>query len=109
MKDVFTVEWTGSYPSLCSGCWEITYKGEPVDLPEDVYNSEMNTYGSYQTWHFENWLEVFEDYEDGLNFDDWIKANSWVDSITTDPAERLELYLKIQEKDWRHNSCGGCI
>lgn len=31
--------------------------------------------GTYSEWHFEDWMEVFEDYEDGLCFDEWIKSN----------------------------------
>lgn len=109
MKDKFTVEWTGSYPNLCSGEWKITYEGKPVKLSKELAKDCMNTAGTYSSWHFEDWSEVFEDYSDGLEFDEWIAANPWVSAITKDKPEQMELYWKIQEKDWRHGSCGGCI
>jgi hypothetical protein len=54
MKDVFTVNWTGSYPNLCSGVWETTYNGESVLLPEDKISSDMDTSGTYSSWYFED-------------------------------------------------------
>ena len=69
-------EWTGEYPCLCCGEWRLTIGG--VDwsnaIPIDKRYSHMNTAGTYQEWHFEDWQEVFEDYEDGLEFDEWILA-----------------------------------
>ena len=106
---MFEVEWTGGFPNLCSGEWIIKKDGKVVDLPEEVRCESMGTYGTYSTWHFEDWNEVFENYDDGLGFEEWIKANQWVVEIAPTKPEQLELYLKISEQDWRHNSCGGCI
>lgn len=107
---MFEVEWTGDYPHLCSGEWIIKKDGKIIELPKSVSKSHMGTLGTYSEWTFdENYCEFFEDYEDGLCFEDWIVVNIWVKRITTDVTEQKELYKKISEKDWRHNSCGGCI
>lgn len=106
---MFEVTWTGAYPNLCSGEWVILKNGVRVEIPAEFRNASMNTFGTYSTWHFENWEEVFEDYEDGLIFEEWIKVNSWVYTIATTEPEQRELYQKIADEDWRHNSCGGCI
>lgn len=106
---MFEVEWTGSYPNRCSGEWVITKNGQRIELPEDLKKSPMGTFGTYSTWHFENWNEVFDDYDDGLDFDEWIVANPWAAEIAPTVPDQQELYLKISDKDWRHNSCGGCI
>jgi hypothetical protein len=109
-------EWTGSYPNLCSGSWLITIDGENLPIPDDKINNDMNTYGIYSSWHFEDWSEVFEDYGDGLECSAWIDENkTWIKqsliSIGINPEEfdYAALYAAIQEKDWRSNSCGGCI
>lgn len=107
---MFQVKWTGSYPCLCCGEWRILKNGIDVSqvIPNDI--TEMNTYGIYQSWHFDdNWIEVFEDYEDGLECDDWIKANAWIDKICDSYDEKVELFKAIQEQDFRTGSCGGCI
>ena len=101
-------EWTGSYPCLCDGEWklyinEIDYTNS---IPIDKQSEPMNTYGTYEEWHFEDWLEVFEDYVDGLSFEDWIKENSWVLDL---PASPQDVYEAFQACDWRYGSCGGCI
>ena len=70
----------------------------------------MNTFGTYEEWHFEDWIEVFEDYEDGLMCDEWIAENKyWLDDITDDYNIQTEIFYAISEEDFRHNSCGGCI
>ena len=110
MSNVFEVNWTGRYPSLCFGEWIIKYKGDIITLPENLQKAEMKTYGTYSSWHFEDWREVFDDYEDGVGMSSWIKDNDcWISKITNNQEEKEELFLKIQEKDWRHGSCGGCI
>ena len=65
-------KWSGSYPCLCYGKWTLKVNGKDVSnmIPKELRESSMNTYGTYQTWHFEDLLEVFEDYEDGLDCDD---------------------------------------
>lgn len=58
------VEWTGKWPCLCYGEWKLTIDGEDRSsfIPEELRRSEMGTFGIYSSWHFENWIEVFEDY-----------------------------------------------
>lgn len=109
---MFEVEWTGRYPSLCYGEWKISKNGEDVShfIPEDLRHSSMGTFGTYQRWHFEAWLEVFDSYEDGLTANHWINRNfSWICKFCRSKAEMKELYQAINKKDWRHGSCGGCI
>ena len=101
-------KWTGSYPCLCSGRWELTIDGVNFTdvIPPELRTKPMNTFGEYQSWHFENWIEVFESYVDGLPFECWIKENEWVNNL---PCNPFEVYLAFNENDWRHGSCGGCI
>lgn len=103
-----TATWTGDWPVLCHGEWKLEVDGVDYThlIPEDMRESPMNTFGTYQSWHFEDWMEVFEDYEDGLYFGDWYAANPWVDAI---PAPAIEIYCAFAEQDWRPGSCGGCI
>ena len=107
------VEWTGGYPTLCFGEWVIVIDGMKLT---GIESGDFNTFGVYQSWHFEDWSEVFEDDEDGIEFEDWKEQppNGLVDSLKMHGFEVSEellylLYEKIQEADWRHNSCGGCI
>ena len=105
-------KWSGSYPCLCYGKWTLIVNDKDVSdkIPEDLRDSSMNTYGTYQTWHFENCLEVFEDYTSGLDCYDWIKENKkWLDEITTELDTQKEIYQAINEQDFRSGSCGGCI
>lgn len=106
-------KWSGSYPNLCSGEWTLIVDGKDVSdkIPNNLRNSEMNTYGSYQSWHFdENYSEVFENYHDGLECDEWIKANKdWIDTISTDYGVQVDIFHAINASDWRHGSCIGCI
>jgi hypothetical protein len=111
------VEWTGSYPCLCSGEWIIKYKDVELNVPENLKHREMGTLIEYSTWQFdENWMEEWESHTDGLDKDTWIKRNEeWITKMFEEKdikvTEELlsELYDKIQEEDWRHGSCGGCI
>ena len=106
------VKWTGKYPCLCSGEWILMIDGEDKSnlIPEDLRGNEMGTYGVYSSWHFENWDEVFEDYQDGMDCDEWIKHNKyWLDNISTDQTIQKQLFYEFQASDWRHGSCGGCI
>ena len=104
--------WSGSYPNLCHGEWTLKVDGNNVSglIPKELRHDEMKTYGTYQSWHFENWMEVFEDYEDGLVCDEWIAENKyWLDTITNDLDIQEEIYYAINKQDWRAGSCGGCI
>lgn len=121
----FKVEWTGDYPSLCVGEWELYRKYEDILedgskdegyddisnlIPEYLRRKPMNTYGQYSSWYFdEDYCEHFEEYTDGLNFEDWCKENeSWIHLIC-DPKDYKSLYEAFNEHDWRYESCGGCI
>lgn len=105
-------KWSGSYPCLCSGKWALIVDGKDASskIPDKLRHSEMNTAGTYQSWHFENWNEVFEDYEDGLECEEWIKENKyWLDTISADYNTQSDIFHAINASDWRHGSCGGCI
>ena len=114
---MFDIKWTGDYPTLCFGEWIIKYNGKELELPENITKSHMNTFGEYESWHFDdNWSEVFESYVDGLNEFEWLTSNmSWVRplftkySIPFNEKSLKEFYKKIQEQDFRTGSCGGCI
>ena len=107
-------EWTGSYPNLCSGEWKLWYKGKRVALPPEQVGRDMNTLSTYSSWHFEDWMEVFEDYEDGMDVEEWV-GQEWVkkmldeNDIPTCRSNAIALYEEINKEDWRHGSCGGCI
>lgn len=111
------VEWTGSYPCLCHGEWIIKYEGIELTIPEDKKDRPMNTFGEYDTWYFgEDYYEEWESYTDGLEKDDWIRFNlHWIEPMFNEYHIEItdellsELFDKIQEEDWRYNSCGGCI
>ena len=107
-----TAKWSGSYPCLCNGEWTLKVDGKNVSkkIPDDLRESSMNTYGIYQSWHFEDWMEVFEDYEDGLDCEEWIEENDeWLSEITTDYSIKEQIFTAIQSEDFRSGSCGGCI
>lgn len=104
--------WSGSYPCLCFGEWTLKVNGKDVSkkIPDDLRESSMNTYGTYQSWHFEDLIEVFEDYEDGLDCEEWIEENNeWLNKITTDYSIKEQIFKAIQSEDFRSGSCGGCI
>ena len=104
--------WSGRYPTKCFGKWTLEVNGVDVSMyiPAELRRDSMNTYRTYQRWYFKNWLEEFEDYEDGLMRDEWIAENKyWLDVITNDINIQMEIFYAINEKDWRHGECGGCI
>ena len=106
-------KWSGRGFALCIGKWTLKVNGEDVTnkIPEDLRKSDMNTFGTYKRWFFnENWIEEWEDYEDGLDCEEWIAANKeWIDTITTDHKTKQEIYYAINAEDFRRGSCGGCI
>ena len=128
MDKQIEVKWTGSYPNLCSGVWEITIDGMSINdnsKMQNTYDSmlkrNMGTEGSYESWHFENWSEVFESYDDGLYFDDWVKSTQAVElrlmiddnliqkQTKMSDSDMKNLFSELQNNDWRASSCGGCI
>lgn len=107
------VEWTGKWPCLCSGEWKLYIDGMDKSelIPENLRQSDMGTFGTYSSWYFDDdYLEQFEDYEDGMECDEWIEHNKyWLNNISTEHNVQEELYYAFQASDWRHGSCGGCI
>ena len=101
-------KWSGEYPCRCSGEWSLFIGGINYShmIPENLRTSHMNTAGTYQEWHFVDWVEQFEDYEDGLEFEEWIAENPWVHDL---PASLFDIYLAFQAEDFRPGECGGCI
>ena len=101
-------KWSGKYPCRCSGEWSLFIGGVDYShmIPENLRTSHMNTAGTYQKWHFVDWIEQFEDYEDGLEFAEWIAKNEWVMSL---PAAPQDVFYAIQTQDFRPGECGGCI
>jgi len=117
-----TVDWSGKYPCLCSGRWTIYINEMELVLPEGMYGSSMNTAGQYSSWHFDdNYCEEFDHYYDGLEYDEWIKENKWLQysieclakfySLEYCYSETLlrKIYDEINGEDFRSGSCGGCI
>ena len=101
-------KWSGEYPCRCSGEWSLFIGGINYShmIPENLRTSHMNTAGTYQEWHFVDWIEQFEDYEDGLEFEEWVAENPWVHDL---PASLFDIYLAFQAEDFRPGECGGCI
>ena len=121
----FKTEWTGEYPSLCVGEWKLYREYEDILedgtkdigyddisnlIPEELKHEPMYTYGQYNSWYFdENYCEQFEDYTNGLDFEDWcIENEDWIHLICESKVYR-DLYEAFNEEDWRYESCGGCI
>ncbi len=106
--------WTGEYPHLCNGKWQLKVNDKWVSdkIPKDLREDSMNTYKKYENWHFANdYREVVrENYYDGLKCDEWLAENKeWLDSITTDENVQKDIFEVINEEDFRRGSCGGCI
>lgn len=104
--------WSGEWPCLCHGEWTLIMNGKDVSdkIPKNLRTSSMNTYGTYSSLHFENWQEVFEEYNDGLRCEEWIQENkAWLNEISEDLEIQREIYEVISKQDFREGSCGGCI
>lgn len=104
--------WSGRYPCLCYGTWRLIVDGEDVSdmIPEDLRDKPMNTFGTYSTWYFNDWVEEFDSYEDGLTCEDWIRENDyWLSDITDNHETKEQIYYAINGEDFRTGSCGGCI
>tara|TARA_R110000765_G_scaffold426338_1_gene541624 strand:+ start:1095 stop:1445 length:351 start_codon:yes stop_codon:yes gene_type:complete len=116
MNDI-VIEYTGSYPSRCLGEWSVTVNDKKLDIGSDS-SGEKDTSICYSTWHFEDWIDVWEDHEDGLDFSEWCQSEigkriigyiqSEVDGeLTYD--EKIDIFGQVQDLDFRSSSCGGCI
>lgn len=105
-------KWTGSYPTFCMGEWKLYIDNNDISfkIPEYLRHSNMETFGVYQTWFFNDQIETWMEYTDGLKCVDWIKKNEdWLNNITTDKNVQIEIYNAFQKEDFRVNYCGGCI
>lgn len=118
--------WSGSYPSLCSGYWEL-YKDdvkvdtkipfnnnyEDYDENNDAFHpwpDDAGTFGEYYGWYVgEDCSIQWEAYEQGLTKDEWCKEHSeWLVTLAPE-SEWGEVFRAFQAEDWRTGSCGGCI
>lgn len=103
-------KWSGSYPCLCSGEWTLLVDGEDVSskIPKKLRKLPMNTFGSYLSCDVSE--EVWEEYQAGLECDEWITKNkAWLDTITKDHSVQSDIFYAFSASDWRPGSCGGCI
>ena len=113
----YETNWSGDYPTLCSGLWILYRDGEELDIDIPFNHSERaergipaGTFGTYPTWHFsDDWEEVWEDYEDGLPCDEWCSEHEEWLSTFADEEDWHIIFEAFAENDWRSNSCGGCI
>lgn len=116
----YEAKWTGAYPNLCSGRWHLYKNDNEVDLyevgcsfvtgPNGYSDGHANTHGTYSSWHFEDWMEVFDSYYSGLKTFDWIEENKdWLKNISNDKNDWELIYNAFKAEDWRPGSCGGCI
>ena len=101
-------KWSGEYPCHCSGEWSLFIGGVDYShmIPENLRTSHMNTAGTYQEWYLDDWIEQFEDYEDGLEFEEWVAENPWVHDL---PASLFDIYLAFPAEDFRPGEREGCI
>ena len=112
MINEFRAEWSGRYPTLCFGEWSLYKNGEDISeyIPEELRDSHMNTAGDYSEWYFDDWMEEFGDYGDGLSRDMWIRKNmEWLKQFCDTEEDFESVYETFNESDFRPNSCGGCI
>lgn len=107
---VWEAKWSGKWPCLCSGEWTLYRDREKVNIDIPFQEGPASTYKTYSEWYFDNWLEHWRDYEDGLKFEDWkITYQDFLEELTQDPQEWEKIYLAFQKNDWRYGCCGGCI
>ena len=105
-------EWTGAYPNLCIGHWVLIVNGIDVSskIPSDLFKTPMYTYGEYSNYPESCGEEGMTVCEDGLKKDEWISQNlKWLSTITKSKKVQEEIFSAISSKDWRYNSCGGCV
>lgn len=107
--DEWQAVWSGCYPCLCEGFWTLLRNGKPIKTDIPFQEGPAGTLGAYWSWHFEDWEEVFEEYEDGLDCDTWCRAHAeWLASIAPED-EWPQIFAAFRTEDFRPGSCGGCI
>lgn len=113
MTAEYKAKWSGKWPNLCRGCWTLHRDGKDISekIPEYLKQQPMQTFGTYNSWHFrKNWEVVWKSYESGLSSAEWREENQeWLKEITTDTEEQKAIFEAFQKEDRRHESCGGCI
>lgn len=107
----FDARWTAKGNNLCLGHWEISYLGNPIQLPLADKQKDMGTYGIYSY--------IFSDddtFAEGSPEDDWIiSKGAWLSNLFTQsniPVDEKHFrwfYQAVNSQDWRCGSCGGCI
>lgn len=109
-KNIWKTEWTGTWPCLCCGEWILYKNGKKVDTNIPFGEDDAGTYGSYDLWSFgEDYSEEWEEYEDGMDCNEWIEAyKDWLKTIAEED-EWEDIFGAFQINDWRRGSCGGCI
>lgn len=112
-KPRVVVDWSGGGWSLCIGEWSIYIDGKNYTkkIPKNLRRSPMNTLGEYSGWKWGGeYSEEWYTYTDGLGKLEWITENeNWLSKITDDIGLWSDIYEAFQSRDFRTNSCGGCI
>lgn len=118
-----TVEWTGSYPTLCSGKWIITIDGKEIINKSNskIFKNSMNTARMYtSSWYIPEkgrGAKCFESSNYGLFHPLWRKSElcenllkAFQENDITLTEDEIELlWQELSKKDFRLGSCGGCI
>lgn len=92
----FKAEWSGHYPTLCFGKWTLYKNEKDIShlIPDKLREKTMYTFGKYQSWHFEEWID---------------KNRYWLNAICDCETDYKRVFKAFQKSDFRTNSCGGCI
>lgn len=95
------VKWTGQFPNLCSGNWELKIDGEDYSDGIPFKNKSANTYGRYEEWHFEEYEEIWNTYTAGLKEKEWIdEYRDWLKTLPITSTEYSKLYAAFSVEDW---------
>jgi hypothetical protein len=107
----FTAEWSERGHNLCVGHWQVSYLGQPVEMPDLWREMPLGTYGNFSF--------LFPDdpeYADGMEEQEWLASHvDWLTDlfieydIPLDEEHLAWFYRAINRSDWRCESCGGCL
>lgn len=111
-KPKYEAVWTGEWPALCCGIWELYFYGNPIEteFPFGI-DRPADTYGEYRHYYYSREVgdEVIDYYTSGLQEDQWIKQYyNWLNTFAN-PEDFSMIFKSFQKNDWRHGECGGCI